>query len=288
MAGYLPFEDPDTGKLYKKILSCKYEVPEWFSNEARDLISKILNTEPNRRLSIDKIKAHPWYSQYKQSISDGILIGYSTIPINSNVLSKLEKYNFDLNYSQRCIEANKHNHITTAYYLLLKKYKEPISQPSSEQKLSIIQPNFMPAPPRMMAETNLKPRHRKYIGKKVESTGGSSSKGSEVLISRNTKPHKSQRASPKSIIKSIYTSIANRPTKRYMSNGRKPREPMAPKPDNISIFRRKPNFSSRHATPKKTNKSVDYGRRLLDESSRKHHRANSSLMTRRKTDRPYY
>ena len=41
LAGYLPFEDPDTGKLYEKILSAEYELPEHVSAEASDLISKI-------------------------------------------------------------------------------------------------------------------------------------------------------------------------------------------------------------------------------------------------------
>jgi 5'-AMP-activated protein kinase catalytic alpha subunit len=37
-AGYLPFEDPNTGKLYKKILSGDYKVPKFVSNEGNDLI----------------------------------------------------------------------------------------------------------------------------------------------------------------------------------------------------------------------------------------------------------
>lgn len=36
-------------------------------------------------------------------------------------MEKLKEYGHDVDYSARCIEANKHNSITTTYYLLLKK-----------------------------------------------------------------------------------------------------------------------------------------------------------------------
>jgi 5'-AMP-activated protein kinase, catalytic alpha subunit len=45
--GYLPFEDPDTGELYKKILSADYQMSEHVSDEAVDLIGRILTTDPD-------------------------------------------------------------------------------------------------------------------------------------------------------------------------------------------------------------------------------------------------
>jgi 5'-AMP-activated protein kinase catalytic alpha subunit len=38
ICGYLPFEDPDTNKLYKKILKCDYHIPSFVNPMARDLI----------------------------------------------------------------------------------------------------------------------------------------------------------------------------------------------------------------------------------------------------------
>lgn len=40
--GYLPFEDPDTNKLYKKILSCDYLVPGYVTKPAKDMMKRIL------------------------------------------------------------------------------------------------------------------------------------------------------------------------------------------------------------------------------------------------------
>lgn len=36
--GYLPFEDPNTNKLYKKILACDYLIPGFISAQNKDLI----------------------------------------------------------------------------------------------------------------------------------------------------------------------------------------------------------------------------------------------------------
>ena len=38
LCGYLPFEDPNTDKLYKKILNCEYTIPSFIKDDARDLI----------------------------------------------------------------------------------------------------------------------------------------------------------------------------------------------------------------------------------------------------------
>ena len=53
----------------------------------------------------------------------GIIIGQSDIPIYSNILELLEQFWFDQNDAEKYIKANKHNHLTTTYYLLLKRYQ---------------------------------------------------------------------------------------------------------------------------------------------------------------------
>jgi len=45
--GYLPFEDPNTSKLYKKILNCDYLIPGFITVASKELIKKILNTNPS-------------------------------------------------------------------------------------------------------------------------------------------------------------------------------------------------------------------------------------------------
>ena len=61
ICGFLPFEDPDTSKLYKKILSGEFKIPSFVSSDASNLLRCILNTDPEKRYTIQDIKAHPWY-----------------------------------------------------------------------------------------------------------------------------------------------------------------------------------------------------------------------------------
>ncbi len=56
VAGYLPFEDKDTGKLYQKILSGEFQMPKHLSNECKDILKKVLETDPDKRLTTAQIK----------------------------------------------------------------------------------------------------------------------------------------------------------------------------------------------------------------------------------------
>ena len=57
LCGFLPFEDPDTALLYKKILSGKYDVPEELIRpESADLLSLILEKDPKCRITLDEIR----------------------------------------------------------------------------------------------------------------------------------------------------------------------------------------------------------------------------------------
>ena len=46
-------------------------------------------------------------------------MNYDKIPVKKKVVKMLEDYNINKEYTLRCIENNKHNNITTTYYLLL-------------------------------------------------------------------------------------------------------------------------------------------------------------------------
>ena len=50
VCGFLPFEDPDTPKLYKKILSGEYSVPNHLSPDLRDFLKKVLTVDPQLRI----------------------------------------------------------------------------------------------------------------------------------------------------------------------------------------------------------------------------------------------
>ena len=52
----------------------------------------------------------------------GLFPGLQKMPINMELMQKLiEDYQFEEDYSIKCMEANRHNHITATYHLINKK-----------------------------------------------------------------------------------------------------------------------------------------------------------------------
>lgn len=80
----------------------------------------------------------------------GIIVGQDQIPVEDSLLQNLSKYDFNVDYSKKCIEANKHNHITSVYNMLLKKslkagdmtYKEAFECKNDISSLMRRQPRF--------------------------------------------------------------------------------------------------------------------------------------------------
>ena len=116
VCGYLPFEDPNTIYLYKKILHGEYSVPSHLSSEVKDLIKNILKTDPRTRYTIRDIMKHPW-----MRVNDYAILEINLKTINQRVLSMLSSYGVDETKAKSAIEENKHNKMTTLYYLLLQK-----------------------------------------------------------------------------------------------------------------------------------------------------------------------
>ena len=122
ICGYLPFEDPNTANLYKKILNCDYSIPRFVSAEGRDLMKRILCTDPEKRYTADDIRAHKWFLQVQPvHEAEGIVVGLNEIPVDYGILPLLEQFGFKEDVAERNILANKHNHVTTTYYLMQKK-----------------------------------------------------------------------------------------------------------------------------------------------------------------------
>lgn len=61
LAGFLPFQDENLMKMYSKIFKAEYAFPPWFSFDSKRLISKLLVTDPDRRISIPAIMRVPWF-----------------------------------------------------------------------------------------------------------------------------------------------------------------------------------------------------------------------------------
>ena len=55
----------------------------------------------------------------------GLFPGKEKMPVDDKLFNKLlEDYSFDRKYAQKCIEDNRHNHITACYHLIDKRNKK--------------------------------------------------------------------------------------------------------------------------------------------------------------------
>ena len=69
------------------------------------------------------MKQHPWWKRYVTNYhSEGLIVGYHKIPVDFNVLKDVKVLNLDIESCQQSLEANRHNNLTTTYYLLMKKF----------------------------------------------------------------------------------------------------------------------------------------------------------------------
>lgn len=63
VCGFLPFEDPDQQILYKRIMLGSFMIPKYISEPLKDLLNKILNTNPENRYNLQNIRDHEWFNQ---------------------------------------------------------------------------------------------------------------------------------------------------------------------------------------------------------------------------------
>ncbi|RWW48198.1 hypothetical protein BHE74_00045749 [Ensete ventricosum] len=63
MAGYLPFEDSNLVSLYKKIFKADFSCPSWISTSAKKLIQRILDPNPQTRITIPQVLENEWFKK---------------------------------------------------------------------------------------------------------------------------------------------------------------------------------------------------------------------------------
>ncbi|KAL1917406.1 uncharacterized protein VTP21DRAFT_3799 [Calcarisporiella thermophila] len=70
LCGKPPFEDlRGYEPTYKKIRNVELTVPEYVSADAKDLIEGLLRYEPEKRLTLDQVLAHPWILKHREDVS---------------------------------------------------------------------------------------------------------------------------------------------------------------------------------------------------------------------------
>ncbi len=110
LCGYLPFEDDNNDILFKKILKCKLDYPKDLSSLSKDIMNKILVTDPKKRINIQQIKQHQFYilgkriyeEKFKNSLKDNdeesVRKSYTANHTNENIaLNEIDNEKKEIN-----------------------------------------------------------------------------------------------------------------------------------------------------------------------------------------------
>lgn len=132
LCGYLPYSDSKEEIILKRITNKEYKIPDFLSSKAKDLLIRMLDNDPNKRIDLKEIKSHAWFKLTETSLAPGLFIGVTNIPVDEVIVNKVIDLNNGLKGDLRLninkedlinkIKENKFDSITAFYYLLLKKH----------------------------------------------------------------------------------------------------------------------------------------------------------------------
>mmetsp|Transcript_39311 Transcript_39311/g.104180 ORF Transcript_39311/g.104180 Transcript_39311/m.104180 type:complete len:476 (+) Transcript_39311:2775-4202(+) len=124
LCGILPFDDESIPKLFKKIKSGIYAIPYYLTDSCKDLISKLLVTNPLNRITVKNIREHRWFqirlpkyllfSPVKKSVNSKEILAFNDSIIQTVALKTTYGKKFLLLMLQR----NEKNFLTIMYYLI--------------------------------------------------------------------------------------------------------------------------------------------------------------------------
>ena len=86
VSGQYPFKGNNEFIIQHKIRNCQFKVHSYFSSSLTDLLQKILEKDPEKRLSIKQITEHWWFIENHYEEYDGFQFGRDLIEPNKYLL----------------------------------------------------------------------------------------------------------------------------------------------------------------------------------------------------------
>ncbi|PRT54694.1 Serine/threonine-protein kinase HSL1 [Wickerhamiella sorbophila] len=192
LTGHLPFDDDSIRKLLLKVQSGVYSMPRNLSTEAKDLISRMLLVDPNRRITMREILAHPLLAKYPyrrvptenkeiRGLFDAHHPVSSVTEIDREILRNLQTL-WHRDDSQKIIERlmSPDPNPEKTFYCLLLKYRQNHSKLSARTK----------TPPKSVEASGVSTPHKKVRHRRTTSTASHRS----ALSSRSLRSTRSIRS----------------------------------------------------------------------------------------------
>lgn len=110
--GTVPFRGRDLIGLHKCILAGKYEVPKKASNDMQDIICKMLELVPSKRISLDDAVRHCWFDEIR---GEWLKDHYQNKMINETGVRMIETFGYPRDYIIKTIKEKNLGHIFALY-----------------------------------------------------------------------------------------------------------------------------------------------------------------------------
>ncbi|KAF2495780.1 serine/threonine protein kinase-like protein Kin1 [Lophium mytilinum] len=139
VCGKVPFDDQSMPQLHAKIKKGHVDYPPWLSAECRNLIHKMLQTDPLQRVTLSEIMNHPWITKGFNSPPENYLPQREPLqlPLDPEVIEKMTGFDFG---STEYITTNLTNVIQSEEYQRTVRHaarKHQAQTPEAERKRGV-------------------------------------------------------------------------------------------------------------------------------------------------------
>lgn len=127
VAGRLPFSEVNESETLTKIMDGHYEVPDNLSPQLQDLLKKMIVVDPQHRITVDEILAHPWCAPVNVGGPINGLV--HEVGITQEEHEKVTKIITDSNIASKeeldkSLAANTYDYVSATYLLLAEQLKQ--------------------------------------------------------------------------------------------------------------------------------------------------------------------
>ncbi|EAY03698.1 CAMK family protein kinase [Trichomonas vaginalis G3] len=120
--GSLPFDDENVKKTLQLIVYANPTYPPSISPALADLLQKLLTKDPLLRITLDKIKEHPWFSKLEYDAIYAYQKKIQEVTCDPEIVSQMERYGLDTTNLRQNLFLGVYDE-TTAVYRMLRKMK---------------------------------------------------------------------------------------------------------------------------------------------------------------------
>ena len=116
VCGYLPFSEDDDEENKYLIINGKVDYPTQISNKVKDLLKHMLDINPNKRYTFQKIIKHPWFKPFDEATLTGGINSFKMIyPVDERILKIIVIYGFNKKEVDKDLKQNIFNCQTGLY-----------------------------------------------------------------------------------------------------------------------------------------------------------------------------